>query len=166
MHLILPGEDLASAPLNELGLEPLSEDFTLATFRSVMQHRKGKIKSLLLNQMLVVGIGNIYADEALYAARIHPERSPDSLSAQEWRRLHEAIITVLQEAIEQGGSSIKSYVNGQGEMGMFQQQLSAYGRQDQPCQRCGKNLHKITVGGRGTHYCPSCQKLKTRSVKR
>lgn len=163
MHLFLPGEDLASSPLSKLGLEPLDDSFTTESLRSRLQQRKGKIKSLLLNQLYIVGIGNIYADEALFAARIHPERSPDSLSAQEWRRLHEAIVSVLSEAVKHGGSSIKSYVNGQGEMGMFQQQLSAYGREGQPCHRCGKELRKITVGGRGTHYCPNCQRPKKRT---
>jgi formamidopyrimidine-DNA glycosylase len=163
MHLFLPGEEFASPPLSKLGLEPLDEAFTVERLRSALGTRKGKIKSLLLNQMYIVGIGNIYADEALYAARIHPERSPDSLTAQEWRRLHEAIVSVLSESVKLGGSSIKSYVNGQGEMGMFQQQLSAYGRDGQPCLRCGKELRKITVGGRGTHYCPGCQRLKHRT---
>jgi len=163
MHLFLPGEDLASPPLSKLGLEPLDDSFTTESLRARLQQRKGKIKSLLLNQLYIVGIGNIYADEALFAARIHPERSPDSLSAQEWRRLHEAIVSVLSEAVKHGGSPIKSYVNGQGEMGMFQQQLSAYGREGQPCHRCGKELRKITVGGRGTHYCPNCQRPKKRT---
>jgi len=163
MHLFLPGEDLASPPLSKLGLEPLDDSFTTESLRARLQQRKCKIKSLLLNQLYIVGIGNIYADEALFAARIHPERSPDSLSAQEWRRLHEAIVSVLSEAVKHGGSSIKSYVNGQGEMGMFQQQLSAYGREGQPCHRCGKELRKITVGGRGTHYCPNCQRPKKRT---
>lgn len=162
MHLFLPGEEWVNPPLNKLGLEPLDEDFTVQRLRSVLGHRRGKIKSLLLNQLYIVGIGNIYADEALYAARIHPERSPESLSNQEWRRLHEAIVHVLQESVEKGGSSIKSYVNGQGEMGMFQQELSAYGREGEPCERCGRPLRKIVVGGRGTHYCPNCQRMKRR----
>lgn len=165
MHLFLPGEEWENPPLNKLGLEPLDEDFTLERFRSVLAHRKGKIKSLLLNQFYVVGIGNIYADEALFAARIHPERTADSLTRPEWKRLHEAIIHVLQEAVKQGGSSIKSYVNGQGEMGMFQQQLAAYGREDEPCVRCGKRIRKITVAGRGTHYCPNCQRRKKRLAR-
>lgn len=166
MHLFLPGEEWVNPPLNKLGLEPLDDGFTWQRFRSVLQHHKGKIKSLLLNQLYVVGIGNIYADEALFAARIHPERSPDTLSAQEWKRLHEAIVQVLQQSVNKGGSSIKSYVNGQGEMGMFQQELSAYGREAQPCPRCGKLLRKITVGGRGTHYCPGCQRMKKRLASR
>jgi len=165
MHLFLPGEEFANPPLNKLGLEPLDESFTVESLRSALGRRKGKIKPLLLNQLYIVGIGNIYADEALYAARIHPERSPESLTSQEWRRLHEAIVNVLSESVKLGGSSIKSYVNGQGEMGMFQQQLSAYGREGQPCQRCGKELRKITVGGRGTHFCPNCQRLKQHKTR-
>lgn len=160
MHLFLPGEEWEHPPLNRLGIEPLDDSFTWQVLREVLQHRKGKIKSLLLNQYYIVGIGNIYADEALFAARIHPERSADSLTVPEWKRLHEAIVTTLQDAVEQGGSSIKSYVNGQGEMGMFQQQLQAYGREHEPCQRCGRPLRKIVVGGRGTHYCSNCQRMK------
>jgi len=166
MHLFLPGEEWSNPPLRKLGLEPLSEEFTLDRFRSVLQHRKGKIKSLLLNQLYVARIGNIYADEALHMARIHPERTPDSLSAQEWRRLHEAIVRVLRESVELGGSSTKSYVNGQGEMGMFQMRLAAYGRDGQPCERCSATLRKIVVGGRGTHFCPNCQRMKKRTASR
>src|SRR5690606_33511142 len=120
-----------------------------------------KIKPLLLNQELIVGLGNIYVDEALFAARIHPERSPSSLSKAEWSKLHKAIVDTLTSAVEAGGSSIKSYVNGQGEIGMFQQQLLAYGRENQPCTSCGTLLTKFVVGRRGTHICPRCQKMKS-----
>lgn len=160
MHLFAKGEDLEALPLGKLGAEPLAPDFTLAAFRRMMRRRTGKIKPLLLDQTFIAGIGNIYADEALFRARIHPERAADSLSAAEVRRLHEAIIATLQEAVEAGGSSIKSYVNGQGEMGMFQQQLLVYGRKDQPCPECGKPVVKFVVGGRGTHVCPSCQPVR------
>lgn len=160
MHLFLPGEEWVNPPLNKLGLEPLEDSFTLQALRSALDRKGGKIKALLLNQEYVAGIGNIYADEALYAARIHPERSADSLSAQEWRRLHIAIIEILSQAVLMGGSSVKSYVNGQGEMGMFQQQLQAYGKQNEPCPNCGGVIHRIVVGGRGTHFCPHCQRMK------
>ena len=164
MHLFLPGEEWEHPPLNKLGMEPLDEQFTWQALRDVLQHRKGKIKSLLLNQSLIAGIGNIYADEALYAARLHPERSADSLTTPEWKRLHEAIVKTLQDSVAKGGSSIKSYVNGQGEMGMFQQELQAYGREHEPCLRCGRTLRKIIVGGRGTHYCSNCQRMKRKKT--
>lgn len=157
MHLFKAGEDLQELPLKKLGVEPLSELFTVDVLRSKLQKRSTKIKPLLLNQELIVGLGNIYVDEALFAASIHPERSPSSLSTEEWSKLHQAIIGTLSAAVDAGGSSIKSYVNGQGEMGMFQQQLLAYGRENKPCTSCGTLLVKFVVGGRGTHICPQCQ---------
>lgn len=160
MHIFPHGEDLRSAPLNRLGLEPLDPAFTFEAFLEAASGRTTRIKPLLLNQSVVAGLGNIYADEALHASRIHPERTADSLTSEEWRRLHRAIISTLQDAVEAGGSSIKSYVNGQGEMGMFQYQLKAYGRTGEPCETCGTPIRKITVAGRGTHYCPRCQPLK------
>lgn len=160
MHLFAKGEELSAKPLQGLGAEPLDPEFTPEVLRGLLRGRSGKIKPLLLNQTLVAGIGNIYADEALFRARLHPERTADSLSAREIRRLHEAIVATLREAVEAGGSSIKSYVNGQGEMGMFQQQLLVYGRKDEPCPNCGKPIAKSVVGGRGTHVCPRCQPLR------
>lgn len=161
MHLFLPGEEFELPPLNKLGIEPLDEAFTLKTFRERLAKRSTKMKPLLLNQEHIVGLGNIYVDEALFQARIHPERTPDSLSSAEWKRLHESIRATLARAVEAGGSSIKSYVNGQGEMGMFQHQLLVYGRKDEPCPSCGKPIHKFVVGGRGTHICRKCQPMKS-----
>ncbi|MCU6710469.1 DNA-formamidopyrimidine glycosylase [Paenibacillus sp. J5C_2022] len=160
MHLFLPGEEFRQAPLAKLGIEPLGPDFTLQALRDRVGKRTSRIKPLLLNQELIVGLGNIYVDEALFQARIHPERTPDTLKPAEWKRLHEAIRTTLSSAVEAGGSSIKSYVNGQGEMGMFQQQLLVYGRKDEACSVCGKPIVKFVVGGRGTHICPRCQPMK------
>ncbi|MDF2671190.1 MAG: 5-hydroxymethyluracil glycosylase [Paenibacillus sp.] len=160
MHLFAPGEDNLLPPLNKLGREPLDDTFTLADFRERIGSRTTKIKPLLLNQEVITGIGNIYVDESLHRSGIHPERTADSLSRTELASLHESIVTILQEAVDAGGSSIKSYVNGQGEMGMFQQQLLVYGRTGQPCTRCEQLILKTVVGGRGTHYCPACQKPK------
>ncbi|WP_080833724.1 DNA-formamidopyrimidine glycosylase [Cohnella massiliensis] len=159
MHLFTPGEDLKSKPLLKLGLEPLDEDFTPEAFAGAIGRRSTKIKPLLLNQEIVVGLGNIYVDEALFAAGIHPEREADSLSRGEREKLHAAIVATLTSAVEAGGSSIKSYVNGQGEMGMFQHRLKAYGRTGEPCEHCGHAIVKFTLGGRGTHICERCQRL-------
>ncbi|GGA48761.1 DNA-formamidopyrimidine glycosylase [Paenibacillus physcomitrellae] len=159
MHLFAPGEEFKNKPLMKLGLEPLDESFTLESLRKVLAGRKTKIKVALLNQEYIVGLGNIYVDEALFRAGIHPERPADSLSDDEFVKLYQSIITTLTEAVEAGGSSIKSYVNGQGEMGMFQQQLQIYGRKNEICNRCGGVIEKSVVGGRGTHYCPRCQQL-------
>jgi formamidopyrimidine-DNA glycosylase len=164
MHLFAPGEDLASPPLSRLGPEPLEPSFTLGAFRRMLAGRQTKIKPLLLNQEAVAGLGNIYVDEALFRARIHPERPVGALSAAEQKRLHEAIVTTLREAVEAGGSSIKSYVNGQGETGMFQHRLRVYGRKGEPCPACGTPILKTTVAGRGTHFCPKCQKTGKRII--
>jgi formamidopyrimidine-DNA glycosylase len=163
MELFELGQELELPPLSKLGVEPLSETFTTVALRRMLEGRSAPIKPLLLNQAYVVGIGNIYVDESLHRARIHPLRPAETLSRAEWTRLHEAIVLTLSEAIAMGGSSVKSYVNGQGEMGMFQQQLAVYGRKDQPCPVCGSSIVKTVVGGRGTHYCAHCQ--PTRSMK-
>ncbi|MEK3883128.1 DNA-formamidopyrimidine glycosylase [Paenibacillus sp. PL2-23] len=163
MHLFLPGEEFQLPPLNKLGIEPLDDEaFTLKAFRERLQKRTTKLKPLLLNQEHIVGLGNIYVDEALFQARIHPERAPESLSANEWKRLHASIRATLSRAVDAGGSSIKSYVNGQGEMGMFQHQLLVYGRKNEPCPACGRPIHKFVVGGRGTHICTKCQRVKVK----
>ena len=158
MHLFSPGEEWRSPPLNKLGIEPLSDAFTLAAFVSAFGSRTTMIKPLLLNQEIVVGLGNIYVDEALHAAGIHPQRTADSLKKAEKRRLHAAIVATLSAAVEAGGSSVKSYVNGQGEMGMFQHKLRVYGKTGEPCVVCGSPIEKSVVGGRGTHTCPVCQR--------
>ncbi|WP_068773628.1 DNA-formamidopyrimidine glycosylase [Paenibacillus sp. FJAT-26967] len=160
MHLFASGEDLVSPPLQRLGIEPLDESFTLEAFRSAVGKRKVKIKPLLLNQAYIVGIGNIYVDEALFLAGIHPERESSGLTRPELERLHDAIIVTLRNSVEAGGSSVKSYVNGQGESGSFQHQLRIYGRSGMPCVNCGTLIDKTVVGGRGTHYCWKCQPLK------
>ncbi len=165
MHLFDPGDELRLPPLNKLGVEPLASDFSYSQFRKTIAARSTKLKPLLLNQAYIVGIGNIYVDESLHRAGLHPERTADSLSSNELKRLYEAIVATLNEAVEAGGSSIKSYVNGQGEMGMFQQQLAVYGRTGLPCLKCGAPICKTVVGGRGTHLCTKCQPLKRSKLK-
>lgn len=157
MDLFLPGEDLLQQPLKNLGLEPLSPDFTAEAFKRLLAGKNTKIKPLLLNQAYVVGIGNIYVDESLHAAGIHPERTAGSLTGEQIVRLHDAIVDTLTNAVNAGGSSVKSYVNGQGEIGSYQHKLRIYGRKDEPCYTCGSKVEKSVVGGRGTHFCPSCQ---------
>jgi len=159
MHLFLKGEELVLPPLNKLGIEPLEPTFTMEVLKKKLAHRSTRIKPLLLNQEHIVGLGNIYVDEALFQARIHPERTPDTLRPVEWKRLYESICSTLGRAVEAGGSSIKSYVNGQGEMGMFQHQLLVYGKKDEPCPSCSNPIQKFTVAGRGTHICSKCQAI-------
>ncbi|MFC5702334.1 DNA-formamidopyrimidine glycosylase [Cohnella faecalis] len=158
MHLFAPGEEFKRPPLNKLGIEPLDESFSLESFQRALGKRTTKIKPLLLNQEVIVGLGNIYVDEALHSAGVHPERTADSLKVAEKEKLFHSIVRTLSSAVEAGGSSIKSYVNGQGEMGMFQHSLLAYGRTGEPCGICGTPIRKSVVGGRGTHTCPKCQR--------
>ena len=166
MHIFPLNQDLSELPLKKLGLEPLDDSFTLEAFRDKLGRRATKIKPLLLNQEYIVGIGNIYVDESLFLAGIHPEREANTLSKQEQAKLYEAIVATLNEAVAAGGSSVKSYVNGQGEIGMFQHQLKMYGRKAEPCLNCGHAIEKTVVAGRGTHYCPKCQPLKRPKAKR
>ncbi|WNF21982.1 DNA-formamidopyrimidine glycosylase [Mesobacillus jeotgali] len=160
MHLYEKGKEFETQPLADLGPEPFSEDFTVEWLSGKLKKTNRKIKPALLDQKILVGLGNIYVDEALFRAKIHPERIANSLTPEEEAVLHREIVSTLSEAVEKGGSTIRSYVNSQGQIGMFQLQLYAYGRKGEPCKTCGTPLEKTVVGGRGTHYCPSCQKLK------
>ncbi|QJC51476.1 DNA-formamidopyrimidine glycosylase [Paenibacillus albicereus] len=166
MHLFEPGEEFARPPLAKLGLEPLGEAFTLEALRGLLGKRTTMIKPLLLNQAYIVGLGNIYVDEALHSAGIHPETTADRLKPDQWRKLHASIRSTLERAVEAGGSSIKSYVNGQGDAGRFQHELLVYGRKNEPCPGCGAPIVKTVVGGRGTHFCVSCQPLPSVRRKR
>lgn len=159
MHLYKKGEEYSLPPLNGLGPEPFSAEFTQAYLAAKLAGTNRKIKPALLDQKLLVGLGNIYVDEALFRAGIHPEKIASSLIPAEITLLHKEIIATLKEAVKMGGSTIRSYVNSQGEMGMFQLELLAYGRTGEDCKRCGTPIEKKIVGGRGTHFCPACQKL-------
>lgn len=160
MDIFAHGEEWQQPPLAGLGEEPLGDTFTLARFEQLIKGKATKAKPFLLNQTHIVGLGNIYVDEALFAAGIHPETPIGKLAKPARVKLHEAIRATLHSAVELGGSSIKSFVDGQGEMGMFQQQLLIYGRTGQPCVTCGSPIEKSVVGGRGTHTCPKCQRRR------
>jgi len=133
----------------------VSEDEFLALLR---KRRHALVKPLLLNQAFLRGLGNIYADEALFAAGIHPRADAARFSKPRARRLHGAIVEVLQAAIASKGSSISDYVYDEGRQGGYQIHLLAYGRTGEPCERCGTAIRRIVLGGRGTHYCPKCQR--------
>lgn len=140
-----------------LGPEPLSEAWTLEDFQNKIKKSKAPIKSVLLNQTVVAGIGNIYCDEALFRAKILPDRKADSLSEKEIRQLHEAVRYVIKEGIGHHGTTFSDYVDGLGRQGHFQQQLQVYRRSGEKCKICGCDICKDKVAGRGTHYCPKCQ---------
>jgi formamidopyrimidine-DNA glycosylase len=137
------------------GAEPL--DIKFEDFASLFRGRKTPIKSALLNQKLMSGVGNIYADEALFRAGIRPRRRAASLTRDELKRLHVALKRVLREAIRLGGSSISDYVDSDGEEGFFQLKHRVYGREGQPCLVCKTAIKRIVIAGRSSHYCPKCQ---------
>lgn len=143
--------------LATLGPEPLSNEFTLEYLLAVLKKHQGKIKPLLLNQHVVGGLGNIYVDESLALAGIHPERSACSIKADEAKKLYKAINQVIREGIADGGTTFRDYRNGEGKIGHHQERLRVYGQTGRPCPRCGQPIEKTTVAGRGTHYCPHCQ---------
>ncbi|HLX82695.1 MAG TPA: bifunctional DNA-formamidopyrimidine glycosylase/DNA-(apurinic or apyrimidinic site) lyase [Terriglobales bacterium] len=138
------------------GIEPL--EATEEQFVELFRGRKTLIKSALLNQKLLRGVGNIYADESLFRAGIRPRRRAASLSREELRRLHRAVQEVLCEAIALGGSSISDYVDADGEEGFFQLQHRVYGRENEPCLVCGTAIRRVVLAGRSSHYCQKCQK--------
>ncbi|MGA9897397.1 MAG: bifunctional DNA-formamidopyrimidine glycosylase/DNA-(apurinic or apyrimidinic site) lyase [Terriglobales bacterium] len=145
-----------SSGFEAAGSEPLEVD--LASFVVLFRGRKTPIKSALLNQKLLSGVGNIYADESLFRASVRPRRRVASLTRDELGRLYQAIREVLKEAIALGGSSISDYVDSDGEEGSFQLQHRVYGREGQPCLVCKTPVKRVVIAGRSAHYCPKCQK--------
>ncbi|MGC8633394.1 MAG: Fpg/Nei family DNA glycosylase [Candidatus Limnocylindrales bacterium] len=152
------GQGAATDVFARHGPEPLDPAFTLARFRDRLHARRGHLKPLLLNQSFVAGVGNIYADEALWRARLHPLRTVSGLRPDEEGRLYRALLGVLTEAVERRGSSVDDYTapGGDGEM---QDHLQAYQRTGLPCLRCGRPMRRIVVAQRGTHFCSWCQRL-------
>jgi formamidopyrimidine-DNA glycosylase len=146
----------ASADFEATGVEPLEVD--LDHFVALFRGRKTPIKSALLNQKLLRGVGNIYADESLFSAGIRPRRRASSITHDQLLKLHSAVKEVLKEAIALGGSSISDYVDADGEEGFFQLQHRVYGREEQPCLVCKSLIKRVVIAGRSSHYCPKCQK--------
>jgi len=138
------------------GSEPLEVE--LEKFLQLFHGRKTPIKSALLNQKLLSGVGNIYADESLFRSGIRPKRRASSLSKDDFGRLYLALQEVLKEAIDQGGSSVSDYVDSDGEEGFFQLQHRVYGREGEPCLVCKTPIKRVVIGGRSSHFCPKCQK--------
>ena len=147
-----------SAVFAAIGPEPLDAAFTVREFRRRLRRRKGRLKPLLLDQSFLAGVGNIYADEALWLSRLHPLRSVATLRPPDERRLYESIRSILTEAVARRGSSIDDYTAPDGD-GAMQDRLSVYQRTGEPCPRCGRPLRRIVVGARSTHFCSWCQRL-------
>lgn len=143
--------------LASLGVEPFSSEFTPTSLFKATRGRKMSIKALLLSGKAVVGVGNIYASEALFRSRIRPGRAAGRLSLKQAVALHREVIDVLSEAIERGGSTLKDFHAIDGELGYFQLHCLVYGRDGQPCKLCGTPIKKVVMGQRSTFYCPSCQ---------
>lgn len=151
----------AEEGLGELGPEPLEDAFTLEVFRRRLEGRARIIKPLLLDQSVVAGLGNIYVDESLWRARIHPERRPETLTAPEIKRLHQAIRDVLFRAVENCGTTLGSgetnFYSVAGRRGRNADELSVFRRTGLPCPKCGHKIERMVVAQRGTHICPKCQ---------
>jgi formamidopyrimidine-DNA glycosylase len=143
-----------------LGPEPLADEFTLGEFRRLLARRSGRLKSLLLNQEFLAGLGNIYADESLFVARLHPLRKADSLTPDQQRRLYEAIRDVLTRALSSRGTTLddRGYTDAEGQAGGYQERIAVYGREGEACGRCAAPIERIVVGGRSTHFCGRCQR--------
>lgn len=159
LDLITTDEISRLKGLYTLGAEPLSSEFTIEYLKDCLDKSKTKIKPFLLNQKNVAGLGNIYVDEALAISKIHPERKANSLSDEEIEKLHQAINLVISEGIRDGGTSFRDYRNGLDEKGSHQDKLYVYNRKGKKCRFCHNLITKIVLNGRGTYFCPNCQKL-------
>jgi len=144
---------------SRLGPEPLAPSFTSARLARIVAGRRAPIKAVLLDQRRIAGIGNIYADEALWRARIHPRRPAGELDAPEIAHLHRAVRAALRRGVELNGSTLRDYVTPDGEGGGMQHEFHVYGRLGDPCDRCGRPIERIVVGGRGTWLCSRCQTM-------
>jgi formamidopyrimidine-DNA glycosylase len=140
-----------------LGLEPLDEHFTVEHLREVARGRRAPVKAMLLDQRRVAGVGNIYADEALFRARVHPLRAAGRLRRGEWERVREGVIDSLLAGIAAQGASIDDFRHLDGAQGSFQEEFLIHRREGEPCARCGGEIRKMVVGGRGTYVCERCQ---------
>lgn len=160
MSLVSKDEETSHPSLRRLGPEPTQADLTLEWMTNFIKNRTKAIKAVLLDQHFVAGIGNIYADEILFRAQIHPATSCKNLTPQDLKTIRRYIIEVIAEAKRAGGTTVRSYTNALGKSGHFQEQLQVYGRQGEPCVVCQTPIEKIKVTGRGTHFCPHCQGVK------
>ena len=142
---------------SRLGPEPLAPSFTAARLARLLEGRRAPIKAFLLDQRRIAGVGNIYADEALWRARIHPRRTAGELGPDEVARLHRGIRAALRRGVELQGSTLRDYATPDGASGGMQREFHVYGRLGEPCDRCGTPIERIVVAGRGTWLCPRCQ---------
>ena len=165
-HLYDKAIDLeTTAPFQVLGLEPFATEFTPSYVKEKIQNKKKPIKSLLLDQTVVCGLGNIYVDEVLYRARLHPLTSSSELTDKDIANVVKYTVEVLARAIELGGTTIRTFRSSHGVSGTFQNELLVHQRKGENCYECHTPIEKIKVGGRGTYFCPTCQKLTAKEMK-
>jgi formamidopyrimidine-DNA glycosylase len=155
--LFLEPEELEPYLVARVGREPLDAGFTAKRLGEGLEGRRAPIKAALLDQRTLAGMGNIYADEALWRARIHPLRPAGELEGDEIRRLHRAVRAALDAGLARQGATLRDYATPDGERGSMQHEFKVYGREGEPCDRCGTPIEKTRAGGRGTWYCPHCQ---------
>jgi formamidopyrimidine-DNA glycosylase len=156
--VVLLGDDALDDYFNaRLGVEPLSPDFTTDHLRQIARQRKQPVKAFLLNQERIAGVGNIYADEALFKSRIHPERPVGTLKQAQLEALRQAVVESLNDGIDSRGASIDDYRNPDGAEGLFQTRFQVHLREGEPCVRCGSIIVKMRAAGRGTYVCEKCQ---------
>jgi formamidopyrimidine-DNA glycosylase len=156
--LLLEADEVEGYLGVRLGPEPLGEEFTVEHLRARLRGRRAPLKAAILDQRTVAGLGNIYADEALWRALLHPRRTAGTLRRPQLELLREAIRESLRVGVERQGSTLRDYRTPDGEAGSMQDEFKAYGRLGEPCERCGTPIERIVVAGRGTWYCPSCQR--------
>jgi len=158
--LLLTEDDPLKHPLlRSLGMEPLDTCFTSQSLLKRVKNRRAPIKSFIMDSKIVVGVGNIYASEALFLAEIHPLTPANHLNEMQCRQLVKSIKKILRAAIKRGGTTLKDFINSDGRPGYFSQQLKVYGRDGQPCVKCNTNLELLKIGQRSTVFCPNCQPI-------
>ncbi len=164
--VILDGDRLDEYFASRLGVEPLSSALTAEELCRLASGRRAPLKSFLLNQTGVAGIGNIYADEALHRAALHPLSPAGSIKPEDCERLREGIVATLEAGLRSGGASVDDYRDARGERGAMQDEFLVHAREGKPCPRCGAEIRRIVVGGRSTYFCPSCQRRLRRRPRR
>ena len=160
MYLLNKDELFSRKPLSELGFEPFDDDLTVSYLKEKYERKSLPIKEVILDQRIIVGIGNIYADEVLFLSKINPYKPAKELKTKELQAIIDNTKKVLARAIELGGTTIRSYVSLDNKKGEFQDELQVHGQAGKPCKVCGTTIIKEFIGGRGTYYCPTCQKLR------
>lgn len=161
MHVYPKETYLTIKPLKTLGPDPFEAGYTSDYLKEKLRKTRRYIKPALLDQTIIAGLGNIYVDEVLFLSGIHPMQVANTLTDDEIKRIFEQSYHVLNEAVKKGGTSIRSYVDGEGEMGMFQQELYVYQQEGEECKHCESLIEKFKLSGRGTHICPTCQKVRS-----